>query len=126
MSQWYVRNGDLDIGPLTGSELLGLIRQGAVKRDTPVRKNDSAWFAASDVGGLFDAASQDTYEYFCQECGTKVEKPPSVCPYCEIPITRAVAKRIQHKIDGHKPAAKPKRTASMNRWLQKIQTPRND
>lgn len=126
MSSWYVRRGEVDVGPLTGEELLDLIREGSVRPETPVRKNDSAWFEAMSVGGLFEAAAKPTYEYYCPECGKQVDKPPSVCGYCEIRVSYARPKKIEHRIAGYTPErAEPTRSASKNNWLQRVQAPRD-
>mgnify|MGYP000293648354 CR=1 FL=1 len=42
-----------DVGPLRPSELLDKVRSGEVRPETMLRKDDSAYFQASDVGGLF-------------------------------------------------------------------------
>ncbi len=123
MAEWFVRQQDVEIGPLTGENLLDLIREGTVQLDTLVRKDDSAWFEAGTVGGLFAAASESTTEYYCPECRARVPKPPCVCPACEIQLSYARAKLVEHKIAGYTPKPKPKRSDSMNRWLQRMQTP---
>lgn len=126
MSQWFVRQEDVEIGPLDGPGLLDMIRAGTVQLNTLVRKNDSAWFEAGTVGGLFDAASESTKEFYCPQCSTRVDKPPCVCPHCEVRLTYARAKVVAHKIAGFEPKPKPKRSDSVSRWLQRMQTPRND
>ena len=62
MTVWFVQqvNGEVqtEIGPLQPKELLELVRKGSIRPETKLRKGDSAWFPASDVGGLFEAASR--------------------------------------------------------------------
>ncbi|WP_153556551.1 DUF4339 domain-containing protein [Roseimaritima sediminicola] len=124
MSEWFVRQNETEIGPVDGSGLLDMIREGAVKQDTLVRKNDSAWFEARSVGGLFEAASKSSTNYYCPECNAAVRKPPCVCPGCRIQLNYARAKVVENKIDGYEPAAKPKRSASVQNWLRRVQTRR--
>ena len=58
-SKWYCDVRGKKIGPIPPSELLELIRSGDVTATTMVRKNDSRWFRADSVGGLFEAAFRD-------------------------------------------------------------------
>jgi hypothetical protein len=58
-SKWYCDVRGKKIGPISPSELLELIRSGDVTATTMVRKNDSRWFRADSVGGLFEAAFRD-------------------------------------------------------------------
>ncbi len=58
-SKWYCDVRGKKIGPMSPSELLELIRSGDVTATTMVRKNDSRWFRADSVGGLFEAAFRD-------------------------------------------------------------------
>ncbi|QEG39823.1 DUF4339 domain-containing protein [Roseimaritima ulvae] len=124
MSEWFIRQEDVEIGPVDGRSLLDMIRGGSVTTDTLVRKNDSAWFQAGAVGGLFEAAAESTTEYFCPDCSSKVVKPPCICPHCGIQLSYARAKVSEHKIQGFQPKPKPKRSNSVQKWLQRVQTPR--
>lgn len=126
MSEWFVRQEDVEIGPVDGRSLLEMIRGGTVQTDTLVRKNDSAWFQAGSVGGLFEAAAESSTEYFCPECSSKVPKPPCLCPHCQIQLSYARAKVTEHKIAGYQPKPKPQRSNSVQKWLQRMQTPRQD
>ena len=47
------------MGPMSPQELLEMVRVGDVTGTTLVRKNDSKWFRADSVGGLFEAAFRD-------------------------------------------------------------------
>ena len=58
-SKWYCDIRGKKVGPLSPQELLELIRVGDVTATTMVRKNDSKWFRADSVGGLFEAAFRD-------------------------------------------------------------------
>ena len=58
-SQWYCEVRGKKIGPLSPPELLEKVRVGDVTPTTMVRKNDSKWFRADQVGGLFEAAFRD-------------------------------------------------------------------
>lgn len=86
MAQWFFQrmegNVQTEVGPLRPNELLSLVRKGEIKPDTRLRKNDSAWFPASEVGGLFEAAVRQELQYFCPSCGYRIGKPPRTCPKC--------------------------------------------
>ena len=58
-SEWYCDLRGKKVGPLTPQELLEMVRLGDVTATTMVRKNDSKWFRADEVGGLFEAAFRD-------------------------------------------------------------------
>lgn len=110
-----------DIGPLRPSQLLELVRRGKVKPETMLRKDDSAWFPASSVGGLFEAAVAPTYLYHCPQCGAQVTKPPCTCPKCDREIAHLRPQIITNQIDGDEPPGgddKPRR--SMQNWLSKV------
>jgi hypothetical protein len=47
---------------MSAGDLLKKVREGEVTPQTHVRKEDSAWFPADEVGGLFEAAFQDQPE----------------------------------------------------------------
>ena len=70
MTNWFIQSDhdQEDLGPFRPSELLQKVRAGEVTRDTKLRKDDSAWFDAGEVGGLFEAAMRPTIEYFCPQC----------------------------------------------------------
>jgi hypothetical protein len=46
-------------GPISPQQLLNKVRLGEIKPTTPIRKNDSAFFAAEEVDGLFQTAFKD-------------------------------------------------------------------
>ncbi|TWT76698.1 hypothetical protein CA13_71950 [Planctomycetes bacterium CA13] len=100
MAEWYIQQSDAveDIGPLRPSDLLKMVRGGEVTPETRIRKDDSAWFNASEVGGLFEAAMRPTIEYFCPQCERPVHEPPVVCPNCGREIHRALTKITENTI----------------------------
>lgn len=100
MDQWFIQQdeGVEDLGPFRPSELLELVRNGEVIADTLIRKDDLAWFVASDVGGLFEAAMRPTIEYFCPECETEVSEPPVICHKCGREIQEAITKITENTI----------------------------
>ena len=55
-TQWFCRVGGKVLGPMPGEELIKKVRTGAVKAATQIRKNDSPWFPAEEVNGLFETA----------------------------------------------------------------------
>jgi hypothetical protein len=57
-TEWYVQDGPVTDGPITGAELVQRARQGNITPDTLVaRRPDGPWARAVVVKGLFSAAS---------------------------------------------------------------------
>lgn len=101
MTQWFIQadEGHRDLGPYPPDELLQMVRSGEVTRNTRIRRDDeSVWFMASEVGGLFEAAMRPTIQYFCPVCETEVSDPPKVCHHCGHKIRRAVTKITENTI----------------------------
>jgi hypothetical protein len=84
-----------EVGPLRPSELLSMVRKGEINPETKLRKDDSAWFPAGDVGGLFEAASRKEVQYFCPACDRRVTQPPVTCPNCLRDLGRNDARVVQ-------------------------------
>ena len=91
MTKWFIQRAGSseDLGPYRPSELLEMVRSGEVTSETMLRKDDSNWFAAADVGGLFEAAMRPTIRYFCPQCQTEISEPPVMCPKCDMNVIRA-------------------------------------
>lgn len=101
MTKWFIQTDDEheDLGPFPPSELLEMVRNGEVTRETKLRKDDqSAWFTASDVGGLFEAAMRPTIAYCCPQCEAEVGEPPVVCHQCGREIDQAVTTITENTI----------------------------
>lgn len=95
MNDWYVQNEDLtENGPLRPRELLRLVRMGEVTPETMIRKNDSAWFEATKVGGLFEAASQPEVRHLCPFCGKQIGKPPTSCADCGMHVRSSIKQAV--------------------------------
>ncbi len=93
-TEWYYQSMGSQVGPLTSGEFLRKVRAGEVVPTTQVRKNDSQWVAAAEVGGLFEEANKPVFSKICPYCGTAVtEKPPCVCPSCDRLLHRLMQKR---------------------------------
>ncbi|TWU42867.1 DUF4339 domain-containing protein [Novipirellula artificiosorum] len=121
MAEWYIQQSDTveDIGPLRPVELLKMVRSGDVTPETQIRKGDSAWFSASEVGGLFEAAMRPTIEYFCPQCERPVHEPPVVCAYCGREIHRALTKITENTIAGGAKRSKVDQPGkSVQQWLK--------
>ncbi len=109
------------------SELLSLVRRGEIKPETLLRKNDSAWFPASDVGGLFEAAVRQEVQYFCPSCGLRVGPPPRTCPKClrdigkgEARVVRPDQNTAKMVLQGDAAEEAPNvEQASVQNWLKK-------
>lgn len=109
------------IGPIKPNELLKRVRDGDIKPHTLLRKDDSAWFPASTVGGLFEAAVAPTLAYHCPNCQTQVPAPPCNCPRCDQEIQFLRPQVIQNSIRDSEPASDDKSAAkSRSRWLDKV------
>lgn len=121
MSVWFVQNSQDEIGPLKPSDLLEMVRVGKVTPETMIRKDDSSWFEASQVGGLFEAAMRPTIEYFCTGCDHPVSEPPSLCEYCGRELykarTRIIENTIVSKSEGNSLGNSGQ---SVQRWLSKV------
>lgn len=91
MTKWFIQRAGSseDLGPYRPSELLEMVRSGEVTSETMLRKDNSKWFAAADVGGLFEAAMRPTIRYFCPHCHTEINEPPVMCPKCDANVVRA-------------------------------------
>lgn len=124
MTEWFLEKLDADgdeeavVGPFTPRELLAMVRKGEVVPESRVRKDDSAWFAASAVGGLFEAAVRPTVQYFCPQCDTRVRQPPVVCPKCLRDI-RAAREEVTENVIMDKNEAVKQSSRSVQNWLKK-------
>lgn len=98
MANWFLKrfegNVQTEVGPLRPSELLKLVRNGEIKPETHLRKDDSAWFEAKQVGGLFEAAVRQEIRYFCPACNQSIPKPPLTCPNCLRDIGEKQAREV--------------------------------
>lgn len=125
MTAWFVQRENEELGPLRPADLLGLVRDGSVVPETMIRKDDSSWFAASTVGGLFEAARRPTIEHYCPHCdNVRVAPPPTTCPKCDRSLTKARERIIENSLS--KSATRSTSTVasqgpavSARRWLQK-------
>ena len=116
-----------EIGPLRPAELLNLVRSGEVTPETQIRKDDSGWFNASAVGGLFEAARRPTIEHFCPACNAPIPEPPCGCPSCGRDVHKARTRITEHGIlsdQAKKLGAQSSR--SVQRWLQRIKKKKKD
>ncbi len=110
MTDWYVQHPDPEleeqfIGPLRPSELLKMVREGEVGPEHLLRKDDSAWFEAREVGGLFEAAMRPTICLFC----------PSAMPDC-----RSADGLLQMRMGVHKARGRDHREHDRRRKISVI------
>ena len=120
MTQWFVQqdSGRAELGPLRPSELLELVRSGDVTKESKVRKGDSTWCSAGEVGGLFEAALRPTIQYFCPQCETEVTEPPVTCMKCGREIRTGITKITEHAIVQRTDPASST-AGSVKKWLHK-------
>ena len=125
MAEWFVKTSDSEtdedvLGPLRPSELLELVRVGQVTQETLIRKDDSAWFVAEQVGGLFEAAIRPTVYYFCPQCDTRVSEPPVTCPKCLRDIRKAREEIVENTISRPEEETLGRQAGrSVQNWLRK-------
>ncbi|MCO8123973.1 DUF4339 domain-containing protein [Stieleria sp. TO1_6] len=128
MAVWFLQrmegNVQSEVGPLRPSELLSLVRKGEIKPETKLRKDDSAWFPAGDVGGLFEAAQRRDIQYYCPACNRRIPEPPVTCPNCLRDLGRGEARQIQPEKMTNLPAIEQDSQAaaeqnSVQSWLKK-------
>jgi hypothetical protein len=99
MTWYYKSHTGMELGPVSPLELLDLIRNGSVLRDTQVKKKDSQWVKAEEVNGLMATASKPSIAYYCESCGKQVAKPPCRCLNCDMHLDKATQKLVQHDLD---------------------------
>jgi hypothetical protein len=58
-TKWYFKQGGRTIGPMSNLDLLAKVRSGEIVVGSWIRKDDSAWFPAEEVNGLFETAFRD-------------------------------------------------------------------
>ena len=128
MSQWFYQYEEEVYGPVKASDLLQLVREHTINAETLVRKDSSAWFPAAEVGGLFEAASKPTVEYFCPDCSSQVAKPPCFCRKCRKVLEYARPKVTANEIEGYEkheePADKP--SEGWKQWLRRLKHQRDE
>ena len=129
MTDWFIKRVDdpEGQGPLRPKDLLELVRQGKVVRETMIRKDDSPWFEAGKVGGLFEAAMRPTIEFFCPDCEREVTEPPVVCSYCGREIYKAITKITENSISLPGDTSITKQAGhSVRSWLKKKRLSKED
>lgn len=127
MAEWFVQRADEVVGPLRPAELLNLVRSGSVKPETKIRKDDSAWFDAGQVGGLFEAAMRPTIENHCPACNALIDHVPCECPGCGQHVVHARTRIIENSISNANEApAKPTSGRSVQSWLNRIRKKKGD
>ncbi len=122
MTQWFMQSAAAELGPFAPSQVLDMVRRGEITRETKLKKDDSAWFPAGEIGGLFEAAVRSTVRYLCPVCRGEVKIPPCECPHCGRQIDVAHRNVVEHKIEtasrnGQAPGGPG---ATMQGWLNKI------
>ncbi len=125
MTAWFVQRENEEVGPLRPADLLALVRDGSVLPETMIRKDDSSWFAASTVGGLFEAARRPTIEHYCPHCdNVRVPPPPTTCPKCDATLLKTRERIIENSLSkansrANNAVASQGPAPSARRWLQK-------
>lgn len=99
MTWYYKSHTGMELGPVSPLELLDLIRNGSVLRDTQVKKKDSQWVKAEEVNGLMATAAKPSIAFYCESCGKQVTKPPCRCLNCDMHLDKATQKLVQHDLD---------------------------
>ena len=118
-TEWYYQLMNEIVGPLSPSELVEKIRAGQVKEDTLIRKDDSQWVSASQVGGLFEAAQRKESRLICPYCGHDVDRPPTTCKQCNRQLVMSVSSRLTSKGSHKKPKKVAKEKEAQKKAVQK-------
>ncbi len=102
-----------------------MVRQGTVTKESKLRKDDSPWFDAIEVGGLFEAAVKPTVILHCPGCNEVIQELPCMCPGCGRNLEKARREVIQNRILTPTEAARQNGVgASMQNWLSKVKKKR--
>lgn len=129
MTKWFVQQNESqdDLGPMRPSELLEMVRSGQVTSESMLRKDDSSWFAAGDVGGLFEAAMRPTILYFCPQCESEVSEPPVNCQKCGREIRQAITQITENTIVSQSDQTVMGNAGnSVKNWLKKKRISKDD
>jgi hypothetical protein len=128
VADWFIKQDDEqeDLGPLRPPELLKMVREGQVTRQSMIRKGDSAFFEAGNVGGLFEAAMRPTIEHFCPGCEHAVPEPPTVCAFCGRELYQAITKITENTIALPTDSLQSKAGHSVRNWLKKKKIGKDD
>jgi hypothetical protein len=118
-TEWYYQLMNEVVGPLSPAELLDKIRAGQVKEDTLIRKDDSQWVSASQVGGLFEAAQRTEARLICPYCGHDVDRPPTTCKHCNRQLVMSVSSRLTSKGSNKKPKNVAKEKEAKKKAIEK-------
>ena len=123
MAEWFIKNSDSggapERGPYRPNELLELVRSGEVGPETNIRKDNSPWFRASDVGGLFEAAMRPTIHHYCPHCSAAVAEPPCTCPKCDANLTRTREEIQENSIVSQDDRGRSSGGQSVQDWLRR-------
>ncbi|NNE01293.1 MAG: DUF4339 domain-containing protein [Pirellulaceae bacterium] len=125
MAEWFVKVSESEsdegvIGPLRPSELLAMVRKGDVVPESKIRKDNSAWFEAVEVGGLFEAAIRPTISYFCPHCDSPIPEPPVVCAKCLKDVRKAREEIKENAISNRDDdSLRTQAGRSVQSWLKK-------
>lgn len=84
MSQWYVRLGGKEIGPMSGRDVADYRNKGKITPETFVRNGASEWTQASCVKGLFPATLVPPAQTanVCPFCKAEIPTGAIKCRYC--------------------------------------------
>lgn len=74
--EWYCQVMGSEVGPLTQSQLIDMVRHQRLRPEDLVRRDNSAWVAAFEVKGLFAAASKRPM----QSLGSRFPEQPNEPP----------------------------------------------
>jgi hypothetical protein len=128
VTKWFIRQNESqdDLGPLRPVELLEMVRSGQVTSESMLRKDDSTWFTAADVGGLFEAAMRPTILHFCPQCKAEVSEPPVNCQKCGREIQQAITQITENTIATQTdPSVMGTAGSSVKNWLKKKRLPKD-
>ena len=74
--EWYCQVMGSEVGPMTESQLIDMVRQQKITPEDLVKRNDSSWVAAFEVKGLFAAAAKPPKPDAPTESSQQTEEVP--------------------------------------------------
>lgn len=98
--EWFCQVMGSEVGPLTQSQLVDMVRDHKVTPEDLVRRNSSPWVAAFEVKGLFAAAAKPA-----KSDRQAASKPPSDDVASTIQVTRRNSPASTAKASTPQPAA---------------------
>lgn len=123
-TQWFVHADGKQYGPLTPSQLKGMVDQGKVTHDTPVRMGaEGKWVRAGRVKGLLPTHEPESAASPAAATPTANQATRGRTPSSKATPAAADAPGTTSPPSSEKPAAKPKRETVADGKRPAVETP---